>query len=207
MCSPVGVRILLSAASLFGWPLSKLDVKMDFFQTRKEARDVYLISPRQSEDREKSLWLLPMAAYGLINSNAKWQVLSDQMQVDLLFVQASLLPQLFLIIHEHLVVAMIAKIVDDLLLTCIPNITTGVIKRINYCFTLDTITQGLGISRYFGLNITQLNDMTITFDVEDKLLAIEAMRLSRFCRRQHDDTLNYIDSKSFASLKSIIGWL
>lgn len=71
MCSPVGIRLLLSAEWLFGWQLTNPDVKDAFLQTGKVQRDVFIIPRRESVDRGKTLWLLLTAAYGLINANAK----------------------------------------------------------------------------------------------------------------------------------------
>lgn len=112
-----------------------------------------MIAPRESDDRVKALLLLLTPAYGLINNNAKWKVLSHQMLVDLCFLQAPVLPQLFLTINDDLILVMIVKIGDDLLPTVILSITTNIIKSIKGRFSLDTITHGPDVLRYFGLNI------------------------------------------------------
>lgn len=150
MCSKVGMRINLSTASLFGWPLSKIDVKTACLQTEQPERDVFETNPRESDDGGKALWLLLTTAYGLINTNEKLKLLSDEMLTDLAFVQDPLLRQVFMIINDNRVVTIIAKIDDDLLLTGIPSITTKNIKSINDRFTLHTITHGPGVARYFG---------------------------------------------------------
>lgn len=40
-------------------------------------RDVLVIPTCKINDRGKVLWLLLAAAYGLVNDNDKWKVLSD----------------------------------------------------------------------------------------------------------------------------------
>lgn len=57
MCSPVGMRILLSTATKQKWRLTKLDVKTAFLQTGQAERDVYVIPPRESDDFGKAIWL------------------------------------------------------------------------------------------------------------------------------------------------------
>lgn len=44
-CPPVGIRILLSLASVFKWCLAKVDFTSAFLQTGKAERDVYVVPP------------------------------------------------------------------------------------------------------------------------------------------------------------------
>lgn len=53
---------------------SKIDVNSAFVQTVNAHRDVYVIPPRDPTDRFKCLLLLLTASYGLVNSNANFQV-------------------------------------------------------------------------------------------------------------------------------------
>lgn len=46
MCSPAGVRIVLSIAYLKNWVVTKADVKAAFLQTGEALRDVFTIPPR-----------------------------------------------------------------------------------------------------------------------------------------------------------------
>lgn len=95
MCSPMGFRILLSISALFRCRITMADAKTAFLQTGDAARDVYVIPPTESKERGTCMWLLLAAAYGLVNSNAKWQIQSDQTLKDIGFEQVSLIPQLF----------------------------------------------------------------------------------------------------------------
>lgn len=56
------------------WRATRIDVNSTFLQTGKAARDVFEIPPRESSDKSHFLWLLLVAAYGLVNSNANLQV-------------------------------------------------------------------------------------------------------------------------------------
>ena len=77
-CSPAGLRILESIASLFGWTIVRVDGKAAFLQTGKAQRKVYVIPPAESRMKATHCWLLLFAAYGLVNANAKSQVQSDE---------------------------------------------------------------------------------------------------------------------------------
>lgn len=77
MCSLVGTRLLISTTSLLLCPNQKFNVKSAFLHTESAARDIYVISHREPADREKVLWMLLTAAYGLFNGNANLKVMSD----------------------------------------------------------------------------------------------------------------------------------
>lgn len=139
MCPPLGIRIILSIATIFSWILTAIDVKTAFLQTGQAGRDVYVIPPAKSSDRVPKMWLLLCAAYGLINSNAKWQVQSDQELKDMHFEQIAVIPQLFMLRRNGRLVVLLAKIVDDILLTGVPEVVQEVIERFNNRFTLGNI--------------------------------------------------------------------
>lgn len=73
------MRIILSTEALGKLRLSKLNVKYTFVHNKEGKCDVYGVPPRESSDRGRRFWILLTAAYGLINSNAKWQVLSESL--------------------------------------------------------------------------------------------------------------------------------
>lgn len=56
--------------------------------------------------------------------------------------------------HKIQLVAMLAKIVDFLLLTAAEDDTNPSIEAINDRFELGTVVSGPGAIRYFGLNVT-----------------------------------------------------
>lgn len=78
MRSPLGVRLVLFASSFSGCRISKLDVKSALLQTGEADRGEYLVPTKERTDRGKAIWLLLAAYYGLINTNAKWNVYYDE---------------------------------------------------------------------------------------------------------------------------------
>ena len=57
MCAPMGIRLLISIATIYKWRLTKVDVKSAFLQTGAAERQVFVIPPRESSDRFRSSWL------------------------------------------------------------------------------------------------------------------------------------------------------
>lgn len=97
MCSPTGVRIVLSFESLKKWRLSKAEVKSAFLQTGKVRCDVYVIPSCESGDRAL-YWLLLIATYGLVSANSRWRDQSDPLMLHLGCIQVAVVPHLFYII-------------------------------------------------------------------------------------------------------------
>lgn len=206
MCSPSGVRIVLSIASLRGWRLSKADVKSAFLQTGKAQRDVYVVPPRESLDR-RNRWLLLTAAYGLVNANAKWQDQSDTLLHELGLHQLPVVPQLFHIIQNGQLMLLVAKIVDDILVTGVTNEVDKFLAGFDARFELGTVAHGPGSLRFYGMNIVQNEDMTCSIDANDKLSALEPYPITRLRRRQTEEPLNSVEKSAFMSLNSSLGWL
>lgn len=68
-----------------------------------------------------------------------------------------------------------------------------------------TVVHGPGMLRYFSFSITQLEDVTCTFDGEDKLVALEPAILTRLQSKAVDDSLNKFEKSTFAALNSFLG--
>lgn len=94
------MRVLFSAASLFGWRISKIYVKYAFLQTGDAQCEVYVVFPRERDSRGKCLCIFLETAYGIINANAKWQVQYYQMLLEMGFTQDPLLRKLFCVIQD-----------------------------------------------------------------------------------------------------------
>lgn len=103
--------------------------------------------------------------------------------------------------------ALLAKIVDDMIICGSVNIIEGLISSINANFTLGTIKRGPGCIRYFGLILTQHADHSINVDSDYKFTRIQPFPLSRVRCRQQNETLNPIELSSFLSVSSAIGWI
>lgn len=79
------------------------------------------------------------AACGLVNSNAKCQVQPDKSFGYIGLTPAPLCQQLFLRICGGIMIAMVAKIVDDLLITGQPSIFGLIIEYMNERVQLRTV--------------------------------------------------------------------
>lgn len=169
MCSPTGIRLVVSIATLYGWILGRADAKAAFLQTRKAQRSVYVKSPRESSMRGTHLWLLLTASYGLVNANAKWQYQSDQVLEELGLTQSVHIPQLFYKIENGKLVFILAKIVDDIICAGIGNSAEIFLNKVNEHFKLGTIDCRKGEHRFFGINVTQHEYYSITTNADDKL--------------------------------------
>lgn len=74
MCSPTVIRFVLRNAKPRCWPLSKADYKAAFLHNGRADRDVYVL-PRRESNNKQHFWLLLSAAYGLVNTNEKFQAI------------------------------------------------------------------------------------------------------------------------------------
>lgn len=146
MCSLAGFRIATSILSLRKWQLTKTDVEIAFLQREVAERDVFVLPPTKSFDRGKCLCLLLAAAYGLVNVNAKWQVISEQAINEIGFRCFIILSQLFFLkSHGDDIVAVLPKIVNDFLICVECSTIDDVVKSIRKYFKLGTIIQGPGL--------------------------------------------------------------
>lgn len=179
MCSPVGARARLSTATLRKWRQTNIDVKNAILWTGRTRRDVYVVPPCESGDRGKFLWLLSITANGLANANAKSQMQSDKVLLGLGFTPGALVSKMFLIRRKDKLVAILAKTLDDILLAGPSRTTDAIVEANGMQFSLGTIVHGPGRLRYFGFNITQHDEMSLTVDGNNKLHALETMPLSR----------------------------
>lgn len=115
-CPPTGIRVLLSIATFMKWPITKIDFTSAYLQTGDARRDVYVVPPRECEDRSK-YWLLKAAAYGLVNAGAKWQEHADALLQSLGLFQLKFVPQVFYSMCSSGLNVLAVKVVDDILFT------------------------------------------------------------------------------------------
>lgn len=113
--------------------------------------------------------------------------------------------QLFIFTTPHGTTSLLSKIVDDILICGPPDHVDDVILKIEKHFTLGTLSHGPGTLRYFGLNILQYDDYSVSIDGNDKLDAIATLPITRVGRRELESLLNNAGSKAFASVNSSVG--
>ncbi len=205
-CPPVGIRILLSLCNIFKWSIAKVDVKSAFLQTGAATRNVYVIPPRECSDRSK-YWLLLTAAYGLVNTNAKWQDHSDNFLRRIKFEQLVYAPQLFYMKKNSSLQILAVKIVDDILFAGPQPLLRSLIDNMMNTYELGTIVYGPGTFNFYCLSIKQNEDCTISINGDEKLMALEPYPIDRIRRRQTESELNPIEAASYRSLNGSIGFL
>lgn len=175
---PVGMRVLVSAAALFLWPLHKINLKSAMLQSVSGARDVYVILPRESADRGKFLCLLFATTYILFNTNSKLQALSEELMLSIVFEPAPLMPQLFIMRSCGHMISLATKIVGDILVTGLKYIIPDIVHNIDARFPLGRVLYGPGTMRFFGINLFQNIYMTVVVNADDKLNGLASMYIS-----------------------------
>lgn len=95
-----------------------------------------------------------IAAYGRVNANTKWKVLSDSLFCDIGLTHLLYGPQLFYMKQDGLLSALVVKIVDNILIVEQLDTVDKIFNQVNHKFKLGTIVYGSGLFRYYGLNIT-----------------------------------------------------
>lgn len=74
-------------------------------------------------------------------------------------------------------------------------------------YTLAPVKKGPGLIIFFGLNIAQRGDHSISVDSEENPMGIKPFLLSRIHHGQQMDPLNSVDISLFASVNSFVGWI
>ena len=97
--------------------------------------------------------------------------------------------------------------VDDLLLTGTDESLRQFVTDFHQKFKLGEVVHGPGTLRFYGLNLIQDTDYSVSIHADDKLNAIEPYPISRTRRRQIDDQMNDIEKKAFMSINASSGWL
>lgn len=130
MCSPVGLYNILSVPSLRKGILFNVEIKTELLQTGEAQCDVYVLPPQKFGNRSRCALLLLTAVYGFISTNSKCQVIIDSILTDSGLIQSPLLPQLLVLMRGVLLVAVFARVVDDLVLAGACSTTDSITHRI-----------------------------------------------------------------------------
>lgn len=142
-----------------------------------------------------------------MNAKGKWQVIIDSLLTSIGFRQMPVLSQLLVLIRNQQLVAIIAKIVADLLLVGNSHDIDPIIAVIQAKIELGIIAHDPGHFRYFGLNLQQIDDYSTSVDGDDKLAGIAAMPISKLRRREIYSALSLVKAKPFSSLNSTVVWV
>lgn len=136
---PVLMRTLFSVAALFRWRLTKMDGQSAFLKRGKDASDFYGSPLRESCDSGRTMWRLFTAVYGVFNANEKWQTHSDDPLCKLGFSPTPSILQLFVLQEAGSVLAILANIVDDMLISAPPELGDLIVKNIDGRCKLGTV--------------------------------------------------------------------
>ena len=157
--------------------------------------------------RSINLWLLLAATYGLVNSNSRWQVQSENIFFELGLKQCQKFSQLFYKLEKGKLFLLVLKIVDDIKAARIDKSAHFLSATLNKKFELGTVTGGPGRMRFFDTNTVQSQDMTVATDADDKLNGLMEYALSCPGQKQFDQPINELERSLFASTNSSLGWI
>ena len=205
-CPPIGIRVLFSICQLHRWHLTKIDIKGAFLQSGNAQRDVYVIPPRECQDRQ-FIWLLTVATYGLVNANSKWQIHSDQTFFDLGLHTTVFIPQLFHMKTDGRLTLLVVKVTDDIFVGGPEQVKRSFIDRLGQKYELGTITHLPGTCFFYGLEVCQDGNCVIQVNADGKLNKIVPHVLSRQRRKQSCDLLNRLEQFHFNSVNGSIGFI
>lgn len=110
----------------------------------------------------------------MLNSNAKWQVLSDRFLVSLGPIRTAAIRQPFIHLDSSGVFDIVViKIVDDIIATGNNEALRSFAPRFGNRHTLEKITNSCGWLNLFGSNIVQHKAFSCTVDGDKKPFSIE----------------------------------
>lgn len=159
--APTVVSILLSVAFICEFRVTKVDVNSAFLQTGAAECSVYVVPPREFQDRFMSLWLLLAASYGLVNAKEKFQVQSEALLLKLGLLRLVDIPQLFYAKADGKLTILLAKIVDEILIIVHHDLVEYIIPRFDRKFKIGTVVHDHGPIRYFVLHILQSDNFIV----------------------------------------------
>lgn len=172
MCPSLVTSILISTSNISKWRSFRTDAETAFMQTGQSECDFYVYLPSEYRFRN-ILWLLVVAAYGLVNASPKWKKQSDDAFIQLGLQPIAEIPQLFTILKEGELVLLVYKIVDDFFMTGTDTALRDFIATLNNKLTLGEVVHGPGTLRFFGMNIIQNDDYSISIHPDSKINQLE----------------------------------
>lgn len=118
-----------------------------------------------------------------------------------------MMPQLFILRRGRHMIALAAKIVDDILVTGLDLIVPDIIDEVDARFTLGTAVHVPAAMNFFSMNLLQHDDMSVQISADNNLNRISSMQISRLRRGETDSSSNLIERQRNASVKASLGWL
>lgn len=122
------------------------------------------------------------AAYELVNTDSKWQDISEPVLRDIGFYAHSLITQLCLYFSPHGTTLFLPKIGDDIIICVPPKHFYNIMKKLEDKSIFGTISNLLGTLRLFGSIVVQYENFNLSIDGEEKQNALVAISKTRNCR-------------------------
>ena len=141
------------------WKLNAIDIKIDFLQSDKIDREIYVMHPKEANTT--NVWQLKKCIYGLGDPSCKWynRVKTYLLSIGLVMSKAD--PALFYYHDNNNLIGMIAIHVDDFLWSGTNDFETNFISKLQKTFMIGKENQS--IFQYLGINLKE-NDSKITID-------------------------------------------
>lgn len=130
LCVSPWVIGLYSVLDLQKWHLSGTDAKSAFLQTCL-GQCVYVLPPRKSASQLGIFWLLLTASRYLVNASAKVRSQTDSIYIDHRFNQVFYVLRMFFYHPSRSLEALVANVVDDILVTNKNDVVNQFLKFIN----------------------------------------------------------------------------
>lgn len=130
-------------------------MKSAFVHTGGPEHSVYVIPPRESSNRLCYFLLLLTASHGLVKADAKFQMMYDNLLLDLGSLRVIDIPQLFQRMIEGQIAILMAKIVDNILIRGQTSAVDQLLKAFNAIFKFGTAVHGPRKPRNCSFNIVQ----------------------------------------------------
>ena len=113
-CSPIGVRVVCSIATVMVCPVSKVDFNSAFLQSGSSARDVYACPRKEPGCRVKFYWPFFYASFGLENANSERKIASDDCLYEYGLRQLPEIPQRLYLRSNGQLLLVAVMVVDDI---------------------------------------------------------------------------------------------
>jgi histone deacetylase 1/2 len=155
---PITIRLILSLAISYKWPLKQLDINNAFLNGTLE-EEVYMVQPQGFEVSDSSLVCkLNKALYGLKQAPRQWFDKLTNTLIQLGFRASKCDPSLFIYTKDKQVVYMLVY-VDDIIITgSSSNLVQNLVTKLDSVFSL----KQLGDLDYFlGIEVKQLSDNSL----------------------------------------------
>lgn len=196
-----------SLGSLLGWTLYKADVKTAYLQTGISDKEVYVKPRSEGKMRSSQPGLMLTPESGLVNTNVKWQMKSDECFLNLRLIECQKIPQHFFEHANQKLVLVLTIFVDETKAAGENDNEKLVIEKFNESLKVGTVSCGSGALRLFGNITVQNEDLTNSTEADDRLGTLTEYALSRKLCEQPDDPQNDIERSFFASTNSSLGWI